>query len=270
MSIRIKRAVKIILTWNGQNKPFQLIAFDEMPQFDFVLFNYSGNAVVPEESGQNYYASLINCKTEFKGEILKAIYHYYKDDNNIEYLCFMDDDIEIPVSAINKLIQLAYENKLDAFQAAVNPECFYSYQFNVLKPGLGIEYVKWVEIMTPFYRKQLFDAAHDFYETNISSYGIDNFAIPFYQQVLGLTKSAVIHDVSMKHLRPVTDGSKVFSNGLTARQEGELVRKKILEMIEIDPSIKLNRMFLREVLEVNTFRWKAWKNLLKDYFKKFL
>jgi hypothetical protein len=72
----------------------------------------------------------------------------------------------------------------------------------------------------------------------------------------------------MKHLRPVTDGSKVFSNGFTARQEGELVREKILEMIKNDPSIKLNRIFLREVLEVNTFRWKAWKNLLKDYIKK--
>jgi predicted thioesterase len=268
VSNSLKQPVKLILTWNGIDTPFQWIDFDAVPEFDFVLFNYAGNLAIPENSNQYHFSELLTIATEFKGSILNEVYHHYKTQEGIDYIGFMDDDIQISVSAINQLLSIAYQNNLDAFQAAVDASSFHSFQFNEQQEQKGVQYVNWVEIMSPFYRKSVFDAAHTFYASNISSYGIDNFAIPFYQQILGLTRTAVIHQVSMKHMRPVTDGSKVFSNGLTARQEGELVRKKILKMIKEDASIKLNATFLKEVLEVNTFRWKVWKNLLKDYIKK--
>ena len=263
-----KHPVKLILTWNGVDTPFQWIEFDAVPEFDFVLFNYSGNHANPSSSNQYQYDELLTIATEFKGSILNEVYHYYSQRDGIDYIGFMDDDIQISVSSINQLLSIAYQNNLDAFQAAVDANSFHSFKYNEHQAGRGIQWVNWVEIMSPFYRKEIFDAAHEFYASNISSYGIDNFAIPFYQQLLGLTKTAVLHQVSMKHLRPVTDGSKIFSNGLTARQEGELVRKKILKIIKEDASIKLSDSFLRDVLEVKTFRWKAWKNLVKDYIKK--
>ncbi len=263
-----KHPVKLMLTWNGIDTPFQWIDFDAEPAFDFVLFNYSGNQSIPEISSQYHFDELLSIATEFKGSILNEVYQHYKTQEGIDYIGFMDDDIQMSVSSINLLLSIAYQNKLDAFQAAVDANSFHSFQFNEHQEQKGIQWVNWVEIMSPFYRKEIFDAAHTLIESNISSYGIDNFAIPFYQQLLGLTRTAVVHQVSMKHLRPVTDGSKVFSNGLTARQEGELVRKKILKMIKADPSIKLTDSFLKEVLEVKTFRWKAWKNLMKDYIKK--
>jgi hypothetical protein len=202
--------------------------------------------------------------TEFKGQILKAVYEHYQKDTSFEYICFMDDDIEINVSSINKLIDTAYAYELDAFQAAVHPDSYHSFRFNELKQGREIVYVSWVEIMMPFYRKDLFDAAHNFYEYNISSYGIDQYAIPYYQQLLGMIKTAVIHSVSMKHLKLVTDGRKVFSNGLTARQEAELVRKNIIKLIKKEPFINYNEEFLKNVLEISGLRVKARWNLLKD------
>jgi hypothetical protein len=270
MSVIQKHPVTIIISWNGKELPFQCVDFDEAPRFDFVLFNYSGNDALPPVSDQYQYNALISVATEFKGRILNAAYSHFKDDNSIEYLCFMDDDIEISVSALNKLIDAAYVYALDAFQAAVHPDSYHSFRFNELKSGIEIEFVDWVEIMMPFYRKQLFDAAHEFYETNISSYGIDQYAIPFHQQILGMTKTAVIHIVSMKHLKPVTDGCKVFSNGLTARQEAELLRKQIIQQIRRKPMLNFSEDFLKYNLQIGSFRTQIRWNLLKDGIKRLI
>ncbi len=268
MSILIKHPVTLILSWNGKDAPFEYLVFDEAPRFEIVLFNYSGNQSIPAISDSYHFDALISEKTEFKGSILHTIYQHYNQHSSIDYIGFMDDDIEMSVSSINKLLDTAYLYGLDAFQAAVHPDSYHSFQYNKLKPGMEIQFVNWVEIMTPFYRKQLFDAAHEFYQTNISSYGIDNFAIPYFQELLGMTKTAVIHSVSMKHLRKVTDGSKKFSNGLTARQEGELVRKKIIQKIKNNPALQVSPQFKKEILELNQFRWSVWKNLCKDFFLK--
>ena len=262
-----KRPVKLILTWNGVDAPFRWIAFDAVPEFDFVLFNYSGNQAVPESSNQYQYDALINIRTEFKGSILDEVYKHFKEAVGIDYIGLMDDDIQIAVSSINLLLATAYENKLDAFQAAVDPTCYHSFKFNEHQPGRGIQLVHWVEIMSPFYRKVLFDAAHAFYETSISSYGIDNYVMPFYQKVLGFDKIAIVNAVSMKHLRPVTDGSKIFSNGLTARQEGENIRKRIVEMIKKESTDLFSATYLKEVYGVGTLRWKIRWNLFKDWAK---
>ena len=259
----------LIATWNGVDKALQWIDFNAEPNFKLVLFNYSGNNALPlieaEQNGKHYH-ELISTKTEFKGRILAEVYHHYKNQSGIEYIGIVDDDIQISIADINTLIETAHAHKLDAFQAAVHPESYYSHAYNVHQPGKTVELVDWVEIMFPFYRKELFDAAHPFYTTYISSYGIDNFAIPYYQQLLSLNKAAVIHTVSMKHLKPVTDGSKIFSNGLTARTEGEKIRKKILTLIKAHPAKDqlFPPSFQRKVYQLNQLRLQALKYRLKE------
>ena len=261
-----KSSVMLIFAWNGIDEPFKWIDFDDQPKFEVVLFNYSGNNTLASLNNK-YYDKIISERTEFKGSLLNAVYKLYKDVTDVDYIGFVDDDIQINIFGINQLIETAYANNLDAFQAAIHPDSYCSHQFNVWDSEKTIDYVNWVEIMMPFYRKTLFDGAHDFYATNISSYGIDNYAIPFYQQILGLNKTAVIHTVFMKHLKPVTDGSKIFSNGLSSRQEGEIIRKKILQMIQSNYLIFFTPQFLQEVYEVKSFRWQAKKYFLKDIFK---
>ncbi len=270
MSVIQKYPVTVVISWNGKDLPFQCVDFDEAPRFDFVLFNYSGNDAIPPVSEKYNYDAILRVATEFKGQILKVVYDHFKEDSSIEYLCFMDDDIEMPVSALNKLIYTAYTYQLDAFQAAVHPDSYHSFRFNELQKDKEIEFVDWVEIMMPFYRKAIFDAAHEFYENNISSYGIDKYAIPFHQQLLGMTKTAVIHAVSMKHLKPVTDGCKVFSNGLTARQEAELVRKQIIKQIKEKPELNFSKDYLKNNLQIGSFRPKVHWNLLKDGIKRLI
>ena len=268
MNSEEKRPVKLIIAWDGVGIPFKWVQFDAIPQFDFVLFNFSDNNAIPATTENPYqYSELLNIRTEFKGSILKETYHYFKDQHEIDFIGFIDDDIQISVASINQLIETAYEHSLDAFQAAVHPDSFYSHSYNVLDVAKTIQYVHWVEIMMPFYRKQLFDAADIFYEDCISSYGIDNYAMPYFQKVLGLNKVSVIHSVSMKHLRAVTDGSKVFSNGLTARQEGEKIRDEVLSMIKANYADLFSKRYLKEVYGVGTFRWEAWKYKLKEFFK---
>lgn len=257
----------LIFAWNGVVIPFQFIAFDAAPQFQIILFNYSGNEALPPVSDSYRYDALLSLRTEFKGSLLNATYQHLKDNHQIDYIGFVDDDIETSIGAMNTLLTTARAHRLDAFQASIHPDSFYSHSFNVHQPGKEIAYVNWIEIMMPFYRKNLFDAAHDFYATNISSYGIDNYAIPFYQQILSLNKTAVIHSVMIKHLKPVTDGSKIFSNGLTARQEGERVRAKVLQLIRRQYPTHFSKQFLCEVYELNSFRFQSLKYRLKDFLR---
>ena len=222
-----KKSIAVI-TWNGVQQPCAVVNFDTKAEFTILLFNYSGNGLVPPASDIYYYDLLINKRTEFKGHLLNELYVYLKDNARYEYIGIIDDDIRMKISDINQLLSIAQANQLDAFQPSLTRDSYHSFQFNLHQPGVELLPVPWVEIMCPFYRKELFDACYPLCEHNISSYGIDKYAIPFYQQLLNMKRTAVIHAVQITHLKAVTDGDKRFSNGLTARQEGERLRKAIL------------------------------------------
>ena len=69
----------------------------------------------------------------------------------------------------------------------------------------------------------------------------------------------------MTHLRPVTDGDKVLSNGLTSRQEGELIRTEILSRIKKENRPEFEMAFLKRVYEYKSFRYKKIKRDLKRW-----
>jgi hypothetical protein len=221
------------IAWNGIDKPFAHISFDESPSFHILLFNYSGNGRKPPASDSYQYDFLVNKRTEFKGHLLHELYTFLKGNDRYEYIGIIDDDIQVQISGINEMLAIAEADQLDAFQPSLTRNSYHSFQFNLHQPGKRCEPVAWVEIMCPFYRKKLFDACYPLCEKNISSYGIDKYAIPFYQHLLDMRSTAVVHAVQATHLKPITDGDKRFSNGFTARQEGEGLRKKILQLIDV-------------------------------------
>jgi hypothetical protein len=116
--------------------------------------------------------------------------------------------------------------------------------------------------MAPFLRKALFEAGLPFYQKNISSYGIDLYLFPYLQKKLGLNNTYLIHKVALKHNKPVTDGSKRFSNGLDARQEGELLREQLLNLIQ-EENIAFSDKELKQIYGVGTIRWDAIKYNIK-------
>jgi hypothetical protein len=221
----------VTIAWNGVEEPCKLVESDELARFSVLLFNYSGNGAVPPAKEGFSYNLVVNRKTEFKGHLLRELNRYLANHPEYDIIGIMDDDIRIKVSSINRILDLAAENELDVCQPSLTHDSYHSFLFNLHRPGTTYEEVPWVEIMCPFYRRELFDACYPLADENISSYGIDNYVIPFYQQVLNMKRSAVIHAVQATHTKPVTDGDKRFSNGLTAREEGEKLRKKICRLI---------------------------------------
>ncbi|MBL7759230.1 MAG: hypothetical protein JNK08_00890 [Sediminibacterium sp.] len=258
----------VVFAWNGTGQAFKHIHWDATPNFEVLLFNYSGNDAQPQLHPQAYYDELLSISTEFKGRLMAEVQRYLQHRQELGYVGFFDDDLEITVSGINRLLRIAELHNLDAFQPATTPDSFTSHAFTTQLPDTDLAAADWVEIMCPFYRKNIFDAAAEFFAWNISSYGIDNYAIPFYQKTMGMDRTAVIHAVSVKHLKPVTTGEKIFSNGLSARQEGERIRTELLRRIRIinQHSGKVFPAdFLKRVYEYRTFRYNKWKRDLKRW-----
>ena len=222
-----------------------------------MLFNYSGNGAQPKLADGKFIADCISVKTEFKGILIFESCKYVKP-LYYTYIGLLDDDQAISVSSLNRLLEIATENKFDVFQPAVSADSYYSHAVFLQKPGHSPETVLWVEIMSPFLRKEIFEAGEDFYKTNISSYGVDRYLFPYLQKKLNHCNTALVHEVSIRHLKPVTDGNKQFSNGLDARQEGEVLRKKVLALIQSE-GLNFTQEALWSIYEVGQVRWQKWK-----------
>jgi len=255
----------IIFAWNGVGTAFEQIIWDAQPEFEILLFNFSGNGAVPTLKENSFYHELLNERTEFKGSLIYRAYLHLKDRSEYQYVGWFDDDLLIAVSGINRLLELAQEQGFDAFQPATTSDSFNSHRFTIHRPGLSWLDTDWVEIMCPFYRKEIFDAAAEFYPASITSYGLDVYVYPYVQKLLGMDRTAVIHEVQVKHVRPVTDGDKRFSNGLTSREEGELLRSEILRRILGQHRQLFPIAFLKRVYEYRTFRYNKFKRDLKRW-----
>jgi hypothetical protein len=251
----------VVIAWNGRDEALAFIDFDAAPNFDLILFNYSGNKLVPKPGEGKKFDQCFSVQTEFKGELLFQLSNLIADCE-YRYVGILDDDQQINVSGINQLLLEAAELQADLFQPSITHDSFYSHGAFLQKKGQAAEPVLWVEIMAPFLRKTVFEAGTPFYKENISSYGIDLFLFPYLLKKLGFSKTYLMHSVAIKHNKQVTDGVKRFSNGLDARQEGEVLRKKIVQKIK-EEKIDFSNEELREIYGVGKIRWNVLKYNVK-------
>ena len=222
--------VIIVVSWDGASDSLDLIERDVPPAFETVIFNYSGNANTPRNPA--LYSHIISAKTECKGEIFARVTEYLRDAAvRCTYVALFDDDLSVRVSDINRALEIADENQFDSFAMSVAPGSYFSQKRFNQQAGKTFRRLPWVEVMMPFYRQAIFEAGYEFYCTSISSYGIDQYLMPYLHRVLGMDNVATIDAVSAKHLRPVTSDDKVFANGLTAHQERAVMRRKCLDTI---------------------------------------
>ncbi len=251
----------VVVAWNGTDEALAFIEFDAAPNFEVVLFNYSGNNLVPKPRDGKKIDECFSIQTEFKGALLFQLSNLIAD-REYRYIGILDDDQEISVSGINQLLFEAAELQADLFQPSITHDSFYSHGVFLQKKGQSAEPVLWAEIMSPFLRKLVFEAGREFYKENISSYGIDLFLFPYLLRKLGFSKTYLMHSVAIKHNKQVTDGVKRFSNGLDARQEGEVLRKKIVQKIK-EEKIDFSNEELREIYGVGKIRWNVIKYNVK-------
>lgn len=240
----------LVITWDGKEIPFAAVHADVKPEFDILLFNYSGNGKIPNYSTlvPNY---LVSHSTENKGQVFEQICYFLEQENitSYEYVGVYDDDLIFKISDINYMLHLAQFHKLDVFHASVSHDSYFSHRRFLHKSSLFLEEVEWVEIMAPFYREEIFKKCLPYFKKAISAHGIDYFLVPVLQRILKKTNTALIHAVMIKHSRPVKSHQRIYSNNKTSDEETELIRQEAISLAQKYPEL-FDENFYRKILKV--------------------
>jgi len=266
------RRPAVLVSWDGASLPLALVQFDAHPEFDWILFDYTGRQAPGQRTLRGQPVTVLAARTECKGEIYKHLADHLADHLAStasdpasgpwpEYVGVIDDDILISVAQINTALHLGRSERLDVFSPVLSHDSPYSHQWMRQQPHKLYREVDWVEVMMPFYRGDLFMAARPYYQDNISSWGLDRFLIPTLQQLRGQTRTALLDTVMASHRRPVTSGEKVYRNGRTAWQERQILRQASLDLIAREaPGLVRSPWYHRTFVARETpNKWIRWK-----------
>ena len=236
-----ERRILLVYTWDGKGVPLDPVKKDQKPEFDVLVFDYSG--VAAPVAG----IEMVSVKTECKGEIFREVHRWVANaPNDYEYVGLLDDDIETSWSDLNRLMRIARSHQLDVFVAALSHDSYYSHRQFLRQNGADVRPTNWIEVMMPFYRTELFMAGGAYYANSISSYGIDQFAMATLQKLKGFDRVAIIDAVVVRHRRPITSDDKVFSNGRDAHEERRRVRRKAMAQVAAErPDLLGSAWFFR-------------------------
>lgn len=238
----------VVISWDGISSPLSYVLKDTAPDFDLFIFDYSGQDNENQLEGLQpaYYLSQ---KTECKGDILLGVYHHLIENSvtDFKYIGLLDDDIFISFSELNKLLFIANMEQLDVFQASLTHDSYYHHRQFIQKAGNVIIPTNWVEIMAPFYSSAIFFEAGKDFNRSISGTGIDVYLIPTIQVLLGKTKTAVVHSVSMKHCRPIRTDNRIFRNGKDNLTEIAELQAYCMDIVKRDPT-RFEPDFIRDVI----------------------
>lgn len=228
------RKTLVTISWDGQHDPLSCVLVDAVPDFEILLFDYSGS----KESGTTFNAKglrveLLSCATECKGDIFQAVGSYLSASQAChEYVGLIDDDIVISISDINRALHLARVRQLDVFSPVLTHDSNYSHSWMLQQPHRAVREVEWVEVMMPFYRGEVFLAARPFAQGFVSSWGFDAYLFPMIQKMLGMTRCGLIDAVAASHFRPVSSHDKIFKSGMNAFEEAAAVKRLCMEYIQ--------------------------------------
>lgn len=215
----------VVFTWDGGS--LDHILMDAEPAFDILLFDFTGKASAPP--GVDW--PLLSEKTECKGDVLRIVGHHVRGQRqHPEYVALFDHDIRTGIADINRLLEIAREERLDSFAPALTHDSYFSYS-RFLHCGVSLRPTRWIEVMMPFYRTELFLAAQPFYEDSVTAYGIDSYVIPMFQKVLGLDNVAIVDSITVTHTQPVSSGRRLMSHGLSPYEERVIARRRCLEWL---------------------------------------
>ncbi len=238
----------IVISWDGISTPLSYVLQDTAPDFDLFLFDYSGQDNASQLGGLQP-AFYLSQKTECKGDILLGVYNHLIQHSvtDFKYIGLLDDDIFISFSDLNKLLFIANMEQLDVFQASLTHDSYYHHRQFIQKAGSVMMPTNWVEIMAPFYSSAVFFEAGKEFNRSISGTGIDVYLIPTVQVLLGKTKTAVVHAVSMKHCRPIRTDNRIFRNGKDNLTEIAELQSYCMDIVNRNPT-KFDPNFVRDVI----------------------
>lgn len=237
----------VLVSWNGRDAPLRCLLQDGIPQFDLVLFDYSGNIDTKAALPCALAAMLLSERTECKGDIYQALArHLARMGRRPRFVGLIDDDVILSVNDINRLLHLGECHDLHAFSAALSHDSEYTHRWTLRQPNRVLREVDWVEVMMPIYHGDLFMAGAKHYIGRVSSWGIDKYLMPTLQQLGGMTRTVIVDAVMASHVRPITSGHATYRNGLTAAQEAESLKQVCLQLIaQQQPALRETAWFHR-------------------------
>lgn len=261
----------VLVSWDGKSEPLGMIHLDAVPEFDWVLFDFSGQSPAGPRTLRGQACLVLSGATECKGEIYQALAAHLAEHSAAnsagspepppEYVSLIDDDIIIGVSDINRALHLARATGLDVFSPCLSHDSHYTHRWTLQQGSAMALPVDWVEVMMPFYRGQIFMAGAPHYAGNVSSWGIDKYLIPTLQQLLGLQRTAILNAVVASHVRPVTSGQKTYRNGRTAAMERDALKTLCMALIEREkPELKQGDWYRRIFMQRHSRS--AWQRLV--------
>jgi hypothetical protein len=222
----------VLVSWDGKSEPLATLHLDAQPEFEWLLFDYSGRRGSSQQVLRGQSMRVLSVATECKGEIYLAFAeHLDAEGITPEYVALIDDDVLLSVSGINRALFLGRGLGLDVFSPVLTHDSCFTFAWTLQQAGNLMREVDWVEVMMPFYRGALFLAGREHYRGNISSWGIDAYLIPVLQRLLDMPRTALLDSVPASHRRPVTSGNKVYRNGRTAMEERSAMKELSLQIV---------------------------------------
>lgn len=144
--------------------------------------------------------------------------------NDYDYFYFIDDDIAMDTSDINRMFALSQTFNTWISQASLSHNSFCSWPIFKNKPNCMIRFVGQVEVMAPLFNRTALQRCLVSFNENKSSWGLDSV----WPKILGypLNRLAVFDDVMMEHTKPVGEGELYKKIQADPYEEWEAVTKK--------------------------------------------
>lgn len=254
----------VLVSWDGGSPPLSHVLLDADPQFELLLFDYSGRTPAGTAlSVGGLSCTVLSQRTECKGDIYQALAAHLRTRERPprEFVGLIDDDVIIGIGQVNTLLHIGHVMGLDSFSACLTHDSLFSHRWTLQRGNRLLHWVDWIEVMMPFYRHEVFMAAAPHFDGWVSSHGFDRYLFPTVQKLMGRERTALVNTVACSHVRPVSSGDKTFRNGCTALQERQEIRRRCIELVRQQAPQLLGTPWFRRLFEQRHVRTR-WQMLL--------
>jgi hypothetical protein len=194
-----------VLVFVQCGKGFDAAYLGEPRSFDVLLNYYHEGTVHPE-------ADIAVLQAGTKTTSIRRLMEL-RPDLLLRYqaVLFLDDDVEIDTSGIERFFRAMTAESLDLAQPALTADSATAYPF-LKRPsaGLGVTRLSSVEIMAPALTRRALECAKWAFAESVSGWGSDLLLGPAVRSAFGPNSVGAIGSVAVRHAAPVDLSAGAF------------------------------------------------------------
>ena len=169
--------------WLGENR-----------NYDLIFYHYGENTELYEKYKKLGVFSKRNKGSKFQN--LYDLYKYHKDYlDRYDYIFVLDDDIEISISDINKMFDIARERDLNICQPSLSDIGYIDHRITKHSDKYTIAYSNFVEMNAPLFKKEALFKFLNLYDNSLIGFGMDYLYMQINDYQLR-NKYAIIHQIT--------------------------------------------------------------------------